>query len=419
MAAQTSYTFYGVVEDGFVFNGTSYYPEPAGYTAGQKITGSLTLTGSVAATWISLPEDARFLGIATDLAQAEVNFFFPQASSGDWTGAYLTSNLSLGSTDDQRPLEDFRATLANEFFVTKLLLDQLGFGGAWLTYDDSQPAIVSGAWVPAGVTPNLVYGTREADILRPSASLSLVWGGRGEDDIRVRSGEAFVWGGEGDDTIRGNAGRDFIWGGIGDDIINGKGGDDFLNGQFGDDVIDGGSGNDRIWGGPGFDLIRGGSGDDILDGGGGLDTVLGGAGNDFIVSGHGNIDESYELERSISKGGSGDDIILAANDAILTGGSGADTFVLGLVRFIGDPGFLNGLNVTDFQPGVDRLSIIAGESGRYDTFEEIIAAGVQVGSDVVFNFFPELTDDLPSLVLEEVQLSRLSPGDFIFGDFLI
>ena len=417
MPAPTSYTFYGVVEDAFANDFLSMNPAAFGYTAGQRITGSLTLTNSLAASWASLPADARFLSFGPDLAQAEVNFFFEQAATGDWTEADFTGNLNLGSTDDQRPIEDMRTTLfhSSDPDGPTLRLDQLDFGGAQLTNDDSQAAIVSGAWVPVGVTPNLVYGTREEDILRPSAPLSLVWGGRGEDDIRVRSGEAFVWGGEGDDTIRGNTGRDFVWGGIGDDMIKGNGGDDFLSGEFGDDVINGGSGNDRIWGGPGFDLIRGGSGDDILDGGGGLDTVFGGAGNDYIVSGTGNIDESFELERSTSNGGSGDDTILATFDAILTGGRGADKFVIG--RFFGEAAQLGGLNVTDFQPGVDRLFITAGEPGRYDTFEKIMAAGRQVGSDVVFDFFPENISDLPSLVLEEVLLIRLTPSDFPFSDF--
>lgn len=37
--------------------------------------------------------------------------------------------------------------------------------------------------------------------------------------------------------------------------------------------------------------------------------------------------------------------------------------------------------------------------------------------DVVFDFFPTDTKDLPSLVLEEVLLIKLTPGDFYFGDF--
>lgn len=415
MAGQTSYTFYGVVEDGFFEN---VVPEAFGYTAGERISGSLTLTNSLATSWTSLPQDGRFLGIATELARAEADFLFPQTAHADWTEADFVAPVSLGSTDDQRPLIDFRAALFHEFEADgpNLRFDQLVHGGAELSDDDSQLAFVSGAWVPAGVTPNLVYGTPEEDVLRPSAPLSLVWGGRGEDDIRVRSGEAFVWGGEGDDVIRGKAGADFVWGGVGDDVINGSGGADFINGQWGDDVIDGGSGDDRLWGGTGFDLIRGGAGNDIIDAGGGLDTIFGGSGNDFIISGTGNIDESFELERSVSNGGSGDDVILATFDAILTGGAGADTFAVG--TFFGDIARLNGISITDFRPGVDHLSITAGEVGQFDTFDELIGAARQVGSDVVFEFSADIAD-LPALVLEDVRLGSLTAGDFVFGDLAL
>ena len=71
----------------------------------------------------------------------------------------------------------------------------------------------------------------------------------------------------------------------------------------------------------------------------------------------------------------------------------------------------------DFRLGTDNLAIFAGEPGQYDTFEEIMARGEEVGDDVVFDFFPTSTKDLPSLVLEDVRKSQLTAGDFLFGDF--
>ncbi len=425
MPAPTSYIFYGVVEDPFVNN----VPVLFGYTPGEQITGSLTLTDSVAATWISLPEESRVLEIPEDLARAEVDFLLPQTGRYVWTEANFFTTVNLGSTDDQRPLVDFRARLghsSDEDDSTVLWIDQLAFGGVVLDVDDGVRAIVSGAWVPAGVTPNLVYGTPEEDRLRSSAPLSLIWGGDGEDDIGVNGGEAFIWGGAGDDTVRGNAGRDFVWGGIGDDIIRGKGGDDFLSGDIGDDVIEAGSGDDRVYGGQGFDLIRGGAGNDFLDGyqlgpfGGGLpafDVIFGGAGNDIIISGTGHIDESNELERSTSNGGSGDDIIVAVREAILTGGKGADSFQIGNSSVGRD--HIRGVIITDFRPGIDSLGIIIPFEEDYNSFEEVMAAATQVGSDVVFEFVPEYPQLMPSLVLEDVQLSRLTAGDFFFSDLLV
>ncbi|WP_445505371.1 hypothetical protein [Microvirga sp. G4-2] len=65
MPAATSYTFYGVVEDPFVNDFITVDPGAFGYTAGQKITGSLTLSGAAAALWASLPEAERILSLRT------------------------------------------------------------------------------------------------------------------------------------------------------------------------------------------------------------------------------------------------------------------------------------------------------------------------------------------------------------------
>lgn len=414
MPAPTAYLFYGVVEDPFVNDFITVDPAAFGYTAGQKITGSLTLSGGTAALWASLPEAERIL-TTTDFSN--IGFFFEQAATGNWTQADFTTPLTLVSSDDQRPLDQLRATLfhSNDPDGPTLRLDQMEHGGALLTNDDDRSAFVYGAWVPAGVTPNLVYGTAAENRLVLRGDLTLAWGGLGEDTIRVGSGEAFVWGQQGDDRLVGNRGRDALFGGVGDDDIRGAGGADFLSGDYGDDSISGGSGDDRVDGGLGNDLIRGNRGNDFLDAGGGVDTVLGGSGDDFIISGTGQFDESFELERSISNGGSGNDILVATFDAILTGGSGADIFRLG--NPLGTLDNIGGLSVTDFRPGTDKLVIFAGEPGQYDTFEEIMARGQQMGSDVVFDFFPTSTKDLPSLVLEDVRKSALTASDFLFGDF--
>jgi Tol biopolymer transport system component len=92
-----------------------------------------------------------------------------------------------------------------------------------------------------------------------------------------------------------------------DDTCTYTGTDNFTGkGLAGNDKVVGNIGNDFLHGGAGNDSLLGGAGNDSLVGGIGRDTLLGGDGNDILNG------KSYW--RAID---------------ILTGGSGADTFVLG------------------------------------------------------------------------------------------
>ena len=75
----------------------------------------------------------------------------------------------------------------------------------------------------------------------------------------------------------------------------------------------------------------------------------------------------------------------------------------------------SGLNITDFRPAVNDIYLYLGD--RSDTFEEVMAAASQQGSDLVFDFFPEVIKELPSLVLEEVLLIKLTPDNIRFDDY--
>jgi len=97
--------------------------------------------------------------------------------------------------------------------------------------------------------------------------------------------------------------------------------------------------NDLLAGGPRPDMLLGGDGNDILAGQGGDDTLAGGSGFNLLSGGRGD-------DRLVAEGG----ITLAA------GGPGADTFYVGR-RATGGPAPLGRLEITDFTPGTDRLSL--------------------------------------------------------------
>ncbi|MGK7887736.1 MAG: calcium-binding protein [Leptolyngbyaceae cyanobacterium] len=165
----------------------------------------------------------------------------------------------------------------------------------------------------------------------------LINGTLGDDCIVGSPSVDFINADDGDDEVYGNAGGDRINGGDGNDFLDGGDGDDTMDGQNGDDVLFGGDGAEDMAGGDGNDYLFGGDnalfarpeelfgedGDDILIGGPGNDYLEGGSNsgtdtdNDYLVG----TDYTYDSTNS--------------NEIdVLTGGRGADTFVLGELRSI-------------------------------------------------------------------------------------
>ena len=153
-------------------------------------------------------------------------------------------------------------------------------------------------------------------------------------------------GGSGDDSLVGGSGNDTLDGGSGDDSLIGGSGNDILDGGSGDDSLIGGFGNDNLDGGSGDDSLVGGSGNDTLDGSSGSDTLVGGSGQDYIEGG-GYSYNSREYD-------------------LLTGGTQADTFVLGARTtfgpFTGEVVYYRGVGhatITDFNSAeFDKIKVL-------------------------------------------------------------
>ena len=149
----------------------------------------------------------------------------------------------------------------------------------------------------------------------------------------------------GNDTLDGLSGNDTLDGWTGDDILNGDVGNDTLLGFSGNDLLDGWIGDDELYGEAGNDTLLGFSGNDLLDGGTG-DDILNGFGFEFTT---------------------GFDVSISQFDT-LSGGAGADTFVLGDANgaFYLDgstPGWDRFATITDFdwQEG-DKIQVFGSAS---------------------------------------------------------
>ena len=221
-----------------------------------------------------------------------------------------------------------------------------------------------------------LYGGYGNDTLYGGIGNDTLYGGYGNDALYGEDGDDHLDGGTpsaydtADDYLNGGAGNDYLLGGYGYDTLYGGAGNDTLNGYDGNDYLAGEADNDLIYGGAGNDLLSGGTGNDRLYGESGNDSLWGNTGTDTLDGG----DDDDDLH-----GGSGDDWLIggAGNDTLrgyssgyewqidtLTGGAGADTFVIGTGTGIC---YLDGSNannvdhsyalITDWQPDVDKIQI--------------------------------------------------------------
>ncbi|MEM1290644.1 MAG: choice-of-anchor L domain-containing protein [Cyanobacteria bacterium P01_H01_bin.162] len=133
----------------------------------------------------------------------------------------------------------------------------------------------------------------------------------GNDSIAGRSGNDQIFGGDDDDAIMGGRGNDTMHGGRGNDVIIDDVNED--NNQGGADQLFGDDGNDWLFGAGGNDELHGGNGNDVMIGGAGNDSLNGGADNDILIG--------------VNWGG---EVFPAVPEIdTMTGGTGADFFILG------------------------------------------------------------------------------------------
>lgn len=204
--------------------------------------------------------------------------------------------------------------------------------------------------------------TNGNDLLRGTLGNDLINALDGNDTVNGDKGNDYIFGGNGRDRLFGSDGNDVIYGGAGDDTVNGGFGVDQMDGGEGFDTLDvrfwdntyilnmetgitnfagetainfervrTGSGNDQITGSRGADTINTGDGEDLIFGGAGKDKINGEGDNDTLYGGLGG---------DTVRGGEGDDLLngygFTEEYDILTGGQGADTFVLGDNTFLND-----------------------------------------------------------------------------------
>jgi Ca2+-binding RTX toxin-like protein len=170
--------------------------------------------------------------------------------------------------------------------------------------------------------------------------------------------------------------------------MSGGTGADYLNGGSGNDYLYGGDNNDDLWGGSGNDYLDGGNHDDEIRGGSGSDTLIGGSGNDYL---RGGSDDLLEVD-------------------VLTGGSGADVYVLTNADRTD--------NVYDNNLGFDRAVIRDWRQGGvqdkiYLAAESASRLDYQLSSGKVQIFEKGITDPTtglssPSELLAEVTLGSSS-----------
>lgn len=233
--------------------------------------------------------------------------------------------------------------------------------------------------------------------------LENVFGSAYNDVIAGTTGDNFMSGGAGNDSMNGNNGIDTLSyleasSAVTVNLMTGTasdgdgGTDSILNieniiGSNYDDIITGFNFGNQLYGGAGNDILNGNNGTDLLDGGDGVDTasyssaaaartinLAGGTATgtstahtlvniENVVGSNYNDTITGNAQANKIEAGDGNDNLYGAGGLdILTGGSGADTFI-----FEANTAFGNVDTITDFNAGAgDKLDIANILEGFYE-----------------------------------------------------
>jgi Ca2+-binding RTX toxin-like protein len=211
----------------------------------------------------------------------------------------------------------------------------------------------------------------------------------GNDDIDLDGADDILEALAGDDTVDAGAGNDFILGQQNNDFIRGEQGNDFVDGGSGDDEVRGNSDNDTVEGDAGNDTLRGNSGNDDLIAATGNDNLFGGSGNDTL-DGFGFSQPQQQNQQDI-----------------LTGGTGADEFILGdnFSSFYLREGN-SFATITDFNSSQGDKIRINGNLTNYSLEKGINVSGASALDTQIFR-----NGDVIGIVQDNTDV-------FLVGDFL-
>ncbi|GAB3758456.1 hypothetical protein GCM10028796_04160 [Ramlibacter monticola] len=362
-------------------------PGDGAYARDGAILSGGTGADRFALTYASTDGEANWATLLHDVSTvaAPVRIADFDAADGDLLRTGITDGMFEGRPVIWRgtPAAGFKATLHQSLSHAGADPAESDFYGLWAFHDAAQAqtvlfvdsnfsfAVDAGdtklvfdgnvALSPESFTPGTFagpehVGTSGADTLVLTAADDLTFGLAGNDLLEGLEGKDTLNGNAGDDTLRGAAGTDSLFGGAGADVLDGGGEADILNGGSGADTLSGGDGDDRLYadgpvhsgttlwdwdaadavnvlqGDAGDDWLQGGAGIDSLHGGDGADTLDGGLGNDSLDGGTGN--DVLRAGASLAStdllaGGEGDDVLQAQGGrVVLTGGAGADRFLL-------------------------------------------------------------------------------------------
>ncbi|RMA43301.1 hypothetical protein D9R08_06740 [Rhodophyticola porphyridii] len=219
--------------------------------------------------------------------------------------------------------------------------------------------------------------------------------------------------------------------GTGDDTVDGAAGDDVIYGGAGDDAIYDGAGNDASYGDSGNDQFFASAGADHYDGGTGLDELTYASSTtgltiDLLDSANSTGDAAGDTFNSIERvvrtgfadvirlsadvsgfGGDGDDEITDASGLeTMTGGAGADVFVL--VAGDGAEDI-----ITDFEVASDRIDLSAWGVQWFDQLTIATTPTDTAGFvDVQISYSGE---SVALVTLSDADAANLTSSSFVFA----